>query len=167
MINTGTETQELKLACFRVGGQLFAMDIMKIRQIIRPLKITPLPKAPDFVEGMINLRGMVIPVLDMRKRFEIPVENPEAEARVIIANVGRQAVGLMVDEVTEVITIPHGEVQPPPKMIAGIQSEFLLGVCRYAEQILLIVNLNAILTKEEKASLSRLEKKKTDEGKGS
>lgn len=164
MINAGVEAHELKLACFRVGAQLFAMDIMRIRQIIRPLKITPLPKAHDFVEGMISLRGMVIPVMDMRKRFEIPIEDPGAEARVIIASVDRQAVGLMVDEVTEVITIPQSEVQPPPKMIAGIQSEFLLGVCRYDEQILLVVNLNAILTSEEKASLEKLDKK-TLEGK--
>jgi purine-binding chemotaxis protein CheW len=161
MINPVEQAQELKLAVFRVGSQLFAMDIMQIRQIIRPLKITPLPKAPEFVEGMINLRGMVIPVLDMRKRFEIPIENPEAEGRVIIANVDRQVVGLMVDEVTEVIIMPPGEVQPPPKMIAGIQSEFLMGVCRYAEQILLIVNLNAILTSKEKDILlkTRMEKK--------
>ncbi len=156
MIDPGAKAQELKLACFRVGEQVFAMDIMQIRQIIRPLKITPIPKAPDFVEGMINLRGMVIPLLDMRKRFDIPIERPEAETRVIIASVDRQVVGMVVDEVTEVITIPQSEVQPQPQMIAGIQSEFLTGVCRYQDQILLIINLNAILSSEEKVKLSDL-----------
>lgn len=156
MIEPGAKPEDMKLACFKVGEQTFSMDIMRIRQIIRPMKITPLPKAPDFVEGMINLRGVVIPLVDLRKRFDIPIENPEAEARVIIASVDRNVVGMIVDEVTEVITIPQTEIQPPPKMISGIQSEFLMGVCRYKDQILLVMDLNAILSSEEKIKLSIL-----------
>jgi len=149
---------ELKVACFKVEGQPYAVDIMKIKQIIRPLKITPLPRAPAFLEGVIQLRGVVIPVIDMRKRFDLGPAPPKLERKVIIAGVERYIVGLIVDEVTEVITLPKAEIQPPPRVVKGIHSDYLLGVCRYQDEILLILNLDEILSSEEKDSLLEIKR---------
>ena len=155
-MSAGAQDFEIKLAVFRLDGQPYAIDIMKIKQIIRPLKITRLPKAPAFVEGVINLRGVVIPVMDMRKKFGLPPRPPEADTKVIIASVERRIVGIIVDDVSEVVPVPRAEVQPPPRMIRGVEAEYLMGVCRYQDEILLILNLDEILTAEEKVTLSVL-----------
>ena len=151
-----SEDFEIKLAVFMLGGQSYAIDIMKIKQIIRPLRITKLPKAPDFLEGMINLRGVFIPVIDMRKRFQMEPRDAKQEGKVIIATVDHRIVGVMVDEVTEVIPVPKAEIQPPPRVIRGVESTYLLGVCRYQDEILLILNLDEILTAEEISTLIAL-----------
>jgi purine-binding chemotaxis protein CheW len=155
-MSAGGQDFEIKLAVFRLDGQPYAIDIMRIKQIIRPLKITRLPKAPEFVEGVINLRGVVIPIMDMRKRFGLPARDAAADTKVIIASVERRIVGIIVDDVSEVIPVPRAEVQPPPRMIRGVEAEYLLGVCRYQDEILLILNLDEILTAEEKVTLAVL-----------
>jgi purine-binding chemotaxis protein CheW len=147
---------EVKLAISLLENQPYAIDIMKIKQIIRPMKITKLPKAPDFLEGVINLRGVVIPVIDMRKRFSLPPRGEGEETKVIIASVDRRIVGIIVDEVTEVIPVQRSEIQPPPRVVKGVEATYLLGVCRYQDDILLILNLDEILTAEEKITLSTL-----------
>jgi purine-binding chemotaxis protein CheW len=152
---TGDEF-EVKLAVFMLEKQPYAMDIMKIKQIIRPLKITKLPKAPDFLEGVINLRGVVIPVIDMRKRFGLAAREAGAETKVIIASVERKVVGVIVDDVSEVVPVPKSEIQPPPRVVRGVEATYLLGVCRYKDDILLILNLDEILSQEEKITLSAL-----------
>jgi purine-binding chemotaxis protein CheW len=158
-IEAAQELVDIKLACFMVNEQHYAVDIMKIKQIIRPLKITPLPQAPSFVEGVINLRGVVIPVMDMRKRFGI-MQSAAGEAKVIIVGVERHIVGIIVDNVTEVINIPRSQIQPPPKLVKGLQSDYILGVCRYKDDILLILNLDQLLTSDEKISLVDLKDQK-------
>jgi purine-binding chemotaxis protein CheW len=161
MSETKEKPKEIKLACFALEGQNYAVDIMKIRQIIRPTKIRPLPQAPEFLEGVINLRGAVIPVMDLRKRFAMKI-NPEQEPRVIIVSVERQVVGVMVDEVSEVISISPDQIQPPPRL-SGIPSNFLTGACQWGDSILLILNLDELLTSAEKVSLAEIKAQKGKE----
>ena len=150
----GEKSGEVKLACFFLAGQSYAIDIMKIHQIIRPTKIRPLPQSPDFVEGVINLRGAVVPIIDLRKRFEVEI-NLEQEPRVIIVSVDKQVVGIVVDDVTDVITVTRQQIQPPPRL-SGIPAQFLKGACQHGDDILLILNLDELLTSEEKISLAEL-----------
>ena len=154
MVEAKGKPRNLQLACFALEGQNYAVDIMKIRQIIRPTKIRPLPQAPEFLEGVISLRGAVIPVMDLRKRFGMKID-PAREPRVIIVSVERQVVGVVVDEVSEVIPISEEQVQPPPKL-SGIPSKFLTGACQYNDDILLILNLDELLTSAEKVSLAEI-----------
>jgi len=147
---------EIQLAVFLLEQQPYAVDIEKIKQIIRPLKITKLPKAPDFLEGVVNLRGVVIPVIDLRKRFNLEPRPDEKNTKVIIASVSKKIIGIIVDDVTEVVPIPKNEIQPPPRVVKGVEAGYVLGVCRYKDDILLILNLDEILTAEEKISLSAL-----------
>ena len=155
-MSTFADEFEVKLAVFLLRDQPYAIDIMKIKQIIRPLKISRLPRAPEFLEGVINLRGVVIPVIDMRKRFSMPEREDDEETKVIIASVERKIVGIIVDEVTEVISVPKSEIQPPPKVVRGVESDYLLGVCKYKDDILMMLNLDEILSAEEKITLSTL-----------
>src|ERR1035438_10122436 len=103
------DVQNIQLACFSLGDRRFAVDIMRIKEIIPPQKLTGLPRDSDLLEGFINLRGAVIPVMDMRKRFDMPKADERITGRLLIVSLQRQMLALAVDEVMEVITVPAGE----------------------------------------------------------
>ncbi len=161
-IADSNDGQAVQLAVFLLDEQPYGVDINKIKQIIRPLKITRLPNCPDFMEGVVDLRGVVIPVVDMRKRFSLPPLEEDKERKVIIVSVSRKILGIIVDDVTEVISMSKNELQPPPRVIRGVEADYLNAVARYKQDILLILNLDEILTSEEKVSLETVgQKKKT------
>ena len=152
-----TGRQEIQLACFRVGDVYYALDILRIREIIRPQKLTPIPRAPEFVEGVINLRGVVIPVVDLRKRFELTGFGNDRKTRVIICALAGRLVGLVVDEVAEVRRYTRQEIQPAPQYLKGRGAEFFLGVGRRNEDLVMVLDLERILTSGERIDLDQLE----------
>ncbi|MGC3996195.1 MAG: chemotaxis protein CheW [Anaeromyxobacter sp.] len=119
----------VQLCTFRVGGEDYAIDIMRVREIIPPAPITPVPRAPAFVEGVVRLRGEVIPVLDVRRRLGLPVAPATRKTKYLIVNVAGRRVGLVVDEVTEVLRIQRAEIRPAPGLVEGGGPRFFLGVC--------------------------------------
>ena len=147
---------EIQLACFRVGSEMYALDIMQIKEIIRPQKLTPIPKAPAFVEGVINLRGAVIPVADMRKRFDLPLTVSDRKARIMICSLGGRMIGLLVDEVSEVRRYSREEVAPAPEFLKGPEAEYFLGVARRGDEFIMLVDLEKILSSREKLALQDL-----------
>jgi purine-binding chemotaxis protein CheW len=152
---TAPQEEITQLAVFSLGNERYAIDIYLIKEIIRPLKITSLPGAPSFIEGVVNLRGDVIPVIDMRKRFEMPPRE-SGEGRMIIVKVENQWVGILVDTVTEVIRIPRKDIKPPPKVVGGVGAKYLQGVCKHKDELVILLNLDQILTSEEKIILREL-----------
>jgi purine-binding chemotaxis protein CheW len=148
--------QEIQLACFRVGSELYALDILRIKEIIRPQKLTPVPKAPMFIEGVINLRGAVVPVVDLRKRFDQPSAGIDRQTRIIICVLAGKIVGLMVDEVAEVRRYTRQEIHPPPQYLRGKGAEFFLGVCRRDDQLVMVIDLERILSSAERIDLETL-----------
>jgi len=148
--------QEIQLACFKVGAELYALDIMKIKEIIRPQKLTPIPKAPSFIEGVINLRGAVIPVADMRKRFDQPVRQDNRKSRIVICSLAGKIIGLLVDEVTEVQRYGRKEIAPAPQFIKGAQADYFLGVARRGDELIMLIDLEKVLSTEEKIELQKL-----------
>ena len=150
--------QEIQLACFRIGTEMYALDIMRIREIIRPQRLTPVPKAPPFIEGVINLRGAVVPVVDLRKRFEQPAAGPERRTRILICALAGKVIGLMVDEVDEVRRYTRQEIQPSPQFLRGRGSEFFLGVCRRDDQLVMLIDLEKILSSDERIDLEGIQK---------
>ena len=126
---------------------------MRIREIIRPQKLTSLPKAPPFVEGVINLRGSVLPVIDLRKRFDLPLRELDSSSRLLIVRVAKQLLGLVVDNVTEVITIPAKDIKPPPQIVGGIGAKYLVGVCLAKDSLVILLNIDTILTAREASEL--------------
>jgi len=151
-----TGRQEIQLACFRVGDQLYGLDILRIREIVRPQKLRPVPKAPSFVEGVMNLRGAVIPVVDLRRRFDLVVPPEDRQTRIMISALAGRIVGLMVDEVAEVRRYSRKEIQPAPHFLKGRGVEFFLGVCRREEDLILILDLEKLLSTEEKFDVPML-----------
>ncbi|MCF6239327.1 MAG: chemotaxis protein CheW [Candidatus Marinimicrobia bacterium] len=148
--------QEIQLACFKVGSELYALDIMKIKEIIRPQKLTPIPKAPSFIEGVINLRGVVIPVADMRKRFDQPSSEVNSKNRVVVCSLGGRMIGLLVDEVTGVKRYGRKEIAPAPQFIKGPQAAYFLGVARCDDDLIMLIDLEKILSSDEKIELQKL-----------
>jgi purine-binding chemotaxis protein CheW len=147
-MNVGAE-EVATLAAFRVGGEEYVIDIMRVREIIRPMPITPVRKGPRFVEGVITLRGAVIPIVDMRRRFDLPVEASNTQERIIIMIVEGRALGLHVDAVTEVVRVSRGEIRPAPGLLESSAAPYFLGVCRYRERNLVLLNVKNIIASDE------------------
>jgi purine-binding chemotaxis protein CheW len=120
------------------------------------IRVTPLPRSLDFVEGVINLRGEVIPVIDLRKRFNLPAVDRTEESRIIIVEVEERMVGLTVDSVSEVIRLSNKQIQEAPNQVAGEQTNLIMGVGKIEERMLIILNLERILTSEEQIALDDL-----------
>lgn len=151
------DMQEIQVACFRVGADLYAIDIMRIREIVRPLKLTCPPKFPAFMEGIVNLRGAVIPVVDLRKRFDLPNSDATSSSRLLIITLAGQNLALVVDEVTEVVTVPVKEIKPPPQLGDGIDSAYLLGVCLVRDEMIMLLNIDRLLSTHEAGELGRFD----------
>ena len=136
---------EIQLACFNLGDKLFAVDIMRIKEILLPQKLSSLPKASDILDGVINLRGNVIPVMQLRKRFQMPVADDDKPGKLVIVSLARQLLALMVDDVMEVITVSPREIKPPVQIATGVGMEFLLGVCLSDERVFMILDIDSLL----------------------
>lgn len=139
------ELHDIQLACFVLGESLFAIDIMRIREILLPQKLSGLPKASDIFEGVINLRGTVIPVMDMRKLFGMPAAPAEKVGKLLIVSLARQVLALAVDNVMEVITVPVKEIKPPLDTGDSYGMEHILGVCLSDQNVIMILDIDSLL----------------------
>ncbi|MEK6693284.1 MAG: chemotaxis protein CheW [Nitrospirota bacterium] len=153
--------QDTKLTIFTIGEEEYALDIMRVVEILRPQKVTKLPNTPDFIEGVINLRGNVVPIIDLRKRFGIKIHEHE-DKRILLTRVGGEIVGLLVDGVKEVCILSKGDIVPPPTMVKGIKTEYLEGVGKAGERLIIILNLDKILSTEERLLLESIETEKIE-----
>lgn len=151
--------EEYQMACFRVGDESFAADIMKIKEVILYRRVTAMPRAPDFMEGIINIRGDVIPVIDMRKRLGMATGEITKNSRIIILSVGLKDVGIIVDSVSKVLRVSDSDIKPAPSVGKGIESEYLTGVIRNIkddEDITMILDMDRVLTSTEKVRLDEI-----------
>ena len=146
----------LQLVTFHIGDEEFGVEILKVQEIIRMMGITRVPRAPDFVEGVINLRGKVIPIIDLRKRFGMPAQEHDKHTRIIVIEINSVIVGFVEDSVSEVLRIPANTVEPPPSIISGIESEYIRGVGKLADRLLILLDLDSLLSKGEQGMLSGL-----------
>lgn len=148
--------QEIQVASFRLGQDIYAVDIMRIKEIIRPQKMVTLPSAPAFVEGIINLRGKIVPVVDIGKRFALERSGSDRTTCLLIVSIGRRLVGLVVDEMTGVVSIPARDLKPPPEVMNGIRAEYLVGVCLVGESLVMLLNPDTLLSVQETAELGMM-----------
>ena len=154
------EKEQLRqLVGFTIGNELFGVDILMVQEIIKSTPITPVPNSPDFIEGVINLRGNIIPVIDLRKRLNIkkPAEKVKKDIWILILNVTDKVTGFIVDSVTEVLKIQADTIEPPPDIVlAGLQSQYILGVCKIEKQLLILLDFNRILLLKEIEKLKEM-----------
>lgn len=146
-----------QLVTFELFGEIFALPILDVREIIRMTAITPVPQAPNFVEGVINLRGQIIPVVDLRKRFAMNAEPLSDDTRIIVVELGNGVVmGLIVDAVREVERIPTDTIAPPPALVAGsIGSEYIKGISNHEDKMIVHIDMRKVFSLDE---LNALEK---------
>lgn len=144
----------LQLVTFRLGKEEFSLDILSVQEIIRHMELTRVPKTPDFVDGVINLRGKVIPVLDLRKRFGLGSDEMTNETRIIVVEVANKTVGLKVDAVSEVLRLPADRVEAPPEMVTGVESEYIKGVGKLDGRLLILLDVEKVLSRNEKEALT-------------
>jgi purine-binding chemotaxis protein CheW len=143
--------QLMQLVGFMIGKELFGVDILMVQEIIRAAPITAVPNSPDFVEGVINLRGNIIPVIELRKRlgFATPEVNMK-DSWILILDIEGRITGFIVDSVTEVLKIQESTIEPPPDIVvAGLESQYIRGVCEIDEKLLILLEFNRILLVEE------------------
>lgn len=138
-----TGIQELQLAGFLMGDNLFAVDIMRIKEIVIPQKLAGFPLQNSTLDGMINLRGQVIPVMNLRARFGLP-PRPGGPGKLMIVSVAGRQVALAVDDLDEVVTVPVRHLTPPPDMVEGIGAEFLVAVCLCNERLYLVLDIDTL-----------------------
>jgi purine-binding chemotaxis protein CheW len=148
-----TKEGETQLVVFKMEKEEFACGINDVREVLKMIRVTPLPRSLDFVEGVINLRGDVIPVIDLRKRFGLAEAERTEDNRIIIVEVEERMVGLTVDSVTEVIRLSNTQIQEAPDQVAGSQTKLIMGVGKVDDRMLIILNLDRILTSAEQIAL--------------
>lgn len=147
-----------QLVIFKLGQEEFGVDILQVREIEKlDQGITRVPKAPHFVEGVINLRGEIIPIVDLRKRFGLTLPPLGHDSRVIIVEVGENLVGMLVDAVVEVLRIPVSSIEPPPPITKGVDAYYLAGVAKIAERLIVLLNLDRALSPDEAKELAEAE----------
>jgi len=149
---TGT-ADERQLVVFQLGAELYGVEISRVHEIIRLQSVTRVPRSPAFVEGVINLRGKVIPVVDLRRRFGLPTADHTRASRIVVVEIGDQVVGIIVDGVSEVLRVSSLIVEPPSPFVAGIDSEYLHGIAKLPERLVILLDLDRILAKEERRAL--------------
>lgn len=143
----------LQLVTFTIANEEFGLDILLVQEIIRVLPITKVPGAPEFVEGVINIRGKVIPIMDLRQRFGLAAKEHDSHTRIIVVELQALMVGFVVDAVSEVLRLPSGTVEPAPPLVAGIDSEYIKGVGKLEDRLLILLDLDSLLDNEEKEAL--------------
>jgi purine-binding chemotaxis protein CheW len=144
----------IQLVSFLLSGEEYGVDVLKVREIIRMPTITKMPNVPQHVVGIINLRGKVIPIVSMRKRFGLMESENSSQTRIIIMDVVGSLTGFIVDAVSEVIRIHSIEIQPPPSIVisGGIDQEFITGVYNHADRLLVIMDIDLMFTQDERDS---------------
>ena len=131
----------LQLVTFEVGSEQFAIDILAVQEINRMMQITRVPRSAECLEGVINLRGRIIPVVDLRKRFGLPPAERSADSRIVVVEVGGRVIGFIVDRVNEVLRVDGSIVDPPPSMSGGVDRDYIRGVAKLETRLVILLDL--------------------------
>ncbi len=152
-----------KIVSFKIKDEEFAFEIMKIVEVIKIKEITEVPTAPSFMEGIINLRGKIIPIIDLRKRFNLETKEKTKKNRIIIIEYQKnQLAGVIVDEVQKVLNIKKEEILPPPSTLVSAGGKYIEAIIKIEDRIIVLLNIEKIFTEEEKDDLAQIIKMEED-----
>lgn len=152
-----TMTDEIKAIVFRLGEEIYGVDVKQVQTIERMVPLTRVPRTPAFVKGVMNLRGQVMPVIDLRERFGLPKKEYTEEARIITVKVGEIEVGLIVDAANDIIDLSEDLIESPPEVVGGIKAKYLRGVAKLEDgRLLVMLNLEQVLNKDEIVQLENI-----------
>ncbi|HOK03270.1 MAG TPA: chemotaxis protein CheW [Spirochaetota bacterium] len=150
------KTQEvinsIQIVCFKIGNEEYGIDILQVQEILKIPKVTKLPKSSNHVLGVIDLRGRVIPIIDLGKKFGI-VSNLSQASRAIVVNIEGKQIGLAIDSVSHVVKVDSTEIEPPPPVVKGISGKYIVGIAKLKTGFVVILDINQIFSSEEIKSL--------------
>ncbi len=149
--------EERQLVVFRLANDVYGLEIQGVREIIRMQEITRVPNAPEFIEGVINLRGRICPVMDLRKRFDVTVADVTTESRIVVVEISGEDVGMIVDAVTEVLRISGDRVQPPSAVVTTADTRVVEGIVNLDDRLIILVDLDTLLSDTAQAMLAGTE----------
>lgn len=147
---------QLQLVTFGIGSEEFAVDILAVQEINRMMPLTRVPQSPVSVEGVINLRGKIIPVIDLRKRFDMEPAKNSDQSRIVVVEVHSRVLGFIVDRVSEVLRISSKIVEPAPAMVCSVDSDFVSGVAKLEDRLLILLDLPKLFVLEETKQLQSI-----------
>ena len=134
-----------ELLAFLLADEEYAVDVLEVREIIRLQPITVVPRAPEWIRGIVTLRGVIVPIYDLRRRLGFARAEPGPDARVVVVSHGEEPAGLLVDRITQVVRVPADRVEPPPQTIGTVEAEYLRGVVRLEERLVILLDLARVL----------------------
>jgi len=143
----------MQIVCFKVGKEEYGIDILRVQEILKLPKITRLPKSADFIMGVMDLRGKVIPVIDVSRRFRIENGGAGEGKSAIVVDIRNKRVGLAIDSVSHVVKVEGKDIEPPPPIVKGISGRYIVGIAKLAEGFVIVLDIEQILTAEELTSL--------------
>ncbi|MBF8983533.1 purine-binding chemotaxis protein CheW [Lutibacter sp. B2] len=147
---------EKQYVIFKLGNEVYGVDIMNVKEITEDKEIVMVPDVPDFIEGMINLRGNIIPIVNLKKKFNVKSDEINCDTRVIVISIKNQQVGFIVDEASQVLRINEENIEPPPDLIVGPDKKYIIGVGKIESGIVLLLELEYILSEEEKNQVKEM-----------
>ena len=155
---TKKEITEGKFLTFNLVKEVYGIEILKVREIICLMDITNVPQTPDYLKGVINLRGKVIPIVDLRLKFSMPEVEHTQETCIIVAEVNNTSIGIIVDSVSEVLNIKSGDIEEAPQFGQGIDTNFILGLGKTKERIVILLDIELVLSSEDLEPVGQLAK---------
>ncbi len=147
---------ENQIVVFELASEHFGVNIAAVESIIKMQEITKMPRSPRFVEGVTNLRGKVLPVVDLRKRFGLPSQEVSKDSRIVVVTISGAEVGMVVDAVSEVLTVPADCVEPAPAIATTVDSSFITGIAKLDGRLVILLDLAEILTEAEQGELAAI-----------
>lgn len=150
-----TTGDEIQIVTFRVGTQEFGLNVFQVERILRYEAPSALPKAPDFLEGVVQFDGSIVPVVDLRKRLSLPAEQRE-DTRMMVLDVDGQRVGIIVDQVLDVLRVDGGAITTPPAIVRGLAAEYISGLLAQPPRTIVILNAGRLLTSKERLALAKV-----------
>lgn len=140
-----TAEELLQLVSFKIGSEEYGIDILKVQEINRMPDITKVPQAPHYVDGVINLRGKVIPIINTRRKFNLEEKDHDKDTRIVVVDINGEVIGLVVDSVNEVLRIPSSIVEPPPNVTVDSGANYITGVARLEDRLLILLDLRKLI----------------------
>ena len=154
-----TDDEFEQMVEFEIANEHYGVEISAVNTIIRMQEITEVPKTPSFVEGVINLRGSIIPVIDLRKRFGLPAGSITKASRIVVVEASSQMIGMIVDAVAETLRLSCDSIEPPSPVVVSVDSEYLRGIGKQNDRLVILLDLDKVLSAKESESIAKIDKR--------
>ncbi|MBN2160607.1 MAG: purine-binding chemotaxis protein CheW [Spirochaetes bacterium] len=143
----------LQIVCFKIANEEYGIDILQVQEILKLPKVTKLPKSRPYIMGVMDLRGKVLPIVDLSKRFGIETNRGIESSRAIVVNISGKRVGLGIDSVSHVIKVNSNDIEPPPPVVRGISGKYIVGIAKMEDGFVVVLDINQMFSTEELGSL--------------